>query len=396
MLGRYFGWSGGSDFLRHIANGLLTKQKVHKLDIYLLLPINNKIETPLDIVRVLLRSVKGTIEHKRPSLALPAPAFHESMPDFFLHTHEGSIEVVYYENSPAGLLRCLRRLGVDVALPVNGSLGRDFPVPWIGYAPDFQHKYFPQNFSSSECFDRDIQFATTFRDATVAVANSKTVKADIFSFFPHATLEVYSLPFSPNPLLEWFEDPPFDVQEKYSLPERFFLISNQFWIHKDHLTAFKALTSVDSCMVCTGTMEDYRRPHYLAELERFLADADLTQRVKLLGHIPKRDQIEIMKKCVAVVQPTLFEGGPGGGSVYDAVSLGVPVILSDIPVNKEVIAANVRFFRAGDSEELAQRMRDVLKEEITRPSRDVLLEMGRTNLEKLGDCLLEAVHCVAK
>ena len=38
----------------------------------------------------------------------------------------------------------------------------------------------------------------------------------------------------------------------------------------------------------------------------------LEQRVRVLGLVPKRDQIEIMKKACAVLQPTRFEGGPGG------------------------------------------------------------------------------------
>jgi len=394
LTGRYFSWGGGIELLRLIANGLLTKQETHKLKIFLLLPVHNKVETPLDALRVVKRSIEGTISHRSPWFPLTAPAYHEGFLDFFQHTRDGGAEICYYDNSPAGLLRCLRRIGADVALPVNGSLGADFPVPWIGYASDFQHKYLPENFTPSECLNRDIHFATMLRDASVAIVNSRAVQSDIFSFFPYAGTKVCALPFSPNPMHEWFEELPFDVREKYSLPDRFFLISNQFWIHKDHLTAFRALRSVESHIVCTGSMEDYRRPHYREEIERFLADHSLTGRVRLLGHIPKRDQIEIMKRSLAVLQPTLFEGGPGGGAVYDAVSLGVPAIVSDIPVNREVEAEGVRFFRAGDSDDLAEKMRHLLAKETNRPSQERLMAMGQANLEKLGDSLLEAVQLV--
>ena len=44
--------------------------------------------------------------------------------------------------------------------------------------------------------------------------------------------------------------------------------------------------------------------------------------VEIVGHIPKLDQIALLKNSIAVIQPTLFEGGPGGGSAYDAISLG--------------------------------------------------------------------------
>lgn len=394
LLGCYFGWSGGADFLRHIANGLLAKQQAFDLKIHLLLPVDNQIDAAIDVLRVVKRSVERSIKFKRPWLARPTPCFHESILDFFSQTQAAGVEIVYYESSPSGLLRCLKKLAVDVALPVNGTLGRDYPVSWVGYAPDFQHKYLPENFSSQECFARDIHFAQIFRDATAAVVNSKSVADDIRTIFPYTTAKIYTLPFSPNPVAEWLDELAFDVREKYSLPDHYFLISNQFWIHKDHLTAFRALRTVEGDIVCTGTMADYRRPHYLAELEDFLADNELKERVTFLGHVPKRDQIEIMKKSLAVVQPTLFEGGPGGGCVCDAVSLGVPVIASAIPVNNEINAGDVRFFKAGDSEDLAERMREVINEDIIRPSKDQLLMMGKRNLERLGDCLLEAVKCV--
>lgn len=398
LLGRGFGWSGGVDFLRHVANGLLTKQQAYGLRNFLLLPIENKIESPVDVLRVAKRSAKGTIQRKRPWFARPRPVFHESMLDFFQHTRGGHVEIVYHESSNSGLLRCLRRIKADVVLPVNGSLGGGYPVPWVGYAPDFQHRYFPENFSSAECLGRDSHFDLVFKDSIAAIVNSKSVKDDVFRFYPHTKSKIFNLPFSPNPLSEWFEKLPFDIHRRYGLPEKYFLISNQFWVHKDHLTAFRALALlgkfVDVGIVCTGTMSDYRKPNYMAKLKRFLSENDLTERVILLGHIPKREQIEIMKKAVAVVQPTLFEGGPGGGCVYDAVSLGVPVILSDIPVNMEVKADNLCFFRAGDSQVLAEKMLDVLKTEIHRPTKEDLLKIGQSNLEKLGDCLLEAIYCV--
>jgi hypothetical protein len=68
--------------------------------------------------------------------------------------------------------------------------------------------------------------------------------------------------------------------------------------------------------------------------------------------------------------------------------------MSDIPVNREVEAENVFFFIAGDCEDLAEKMRDILRAEIKRPGKDQLIMMGQSNLEKLGDCLLEAVNSV--
>lgn len=46
--------------------------------------------------------------------------------------------------------------------------------------------------------------------------------------------------------------------------------------------------------------------------------------------ILKLEQIEIMKDALGIIQTSLFEGGPGGGCVLDAISLETPSIVSNI------------------------------------------------------------------
>lgn len=396
LLGKSFDWGGGVDFLRYLATGLLAKQNQCRLKLYLMLPIVNKVESSVDVLRVLVRSVKGSVARRRPWLALPLPDFHSGTFDSFDHISAGQFEIVYYDSSISGMLRCLKRLNADVVLPVNGTLGRDFPIPWIGYVYDFQHKYFPENFSSAECVARDIDFVRRLRDAKVLIVNSKAVKEDIRRFHPWKAVEdIVNLPFAPSATIPWLETSNASSGMEYELPRRYFLISNQFWVHKGHVTAFKALLlageAADVSLICTGAIHDYRQASYIENLKRYISESGLGEKVRLLGHIPKADQIQVMKGAIAVIQPTFFEGGPGGGSVYDAAALGVPIILSDIPVNREVNAENLRFFRPGDHEHLAGLMLEVMAANLMRPSKAALLAMSQSNLSILGDCLLNAI-----
>lgn len=397
LLGGYFNWGGGVEFLRYFTNGLLSKQKENNFSLFLLLPVDNRIESIKDFVRLIKKSLTKTFRDKHPYIVKPFPAYHESMIDFFSQI-QGKITLISYTNNPDGLKRALKIIKANVGLPVNGTLGSDFFIPWIGYLPDFQHKYFPGNFSAIECFEREIRFAESLRDSSVLIVNSQQTKNDILNFYPYVQAKIFNLPFSPNPMQEWFLPHPEDIKTKYNLPKKYFLISNQFWIHKDHLTAFKALKKIrsesDINILCTGSLNDYRWPEHITELKKYLMDNGLTENVKLLGHIPKRDQIEIMKGSVAIVQPTLFEGGPGGGSVYDAVSLGIPAILSNIPINYEVTGDNIFYFKAGDYVDLANKMHVLLESTIYRPAQDILLKKGQENLARLGDCLMEAVNYI--
>jgi glycosyltransferase involved in cell wall biosynthesis len=81
--------------------------------------------------------------------------------------------------------------------------------------------------------------------------------------------------------------------------------------------------------------------------------------------------------------------------VYDAVAMGIPVVLSDIPVNCEIADyANLVYFRASDPEHLAQQMRAVQNLGYQRPTAEELRAAGRERTLKFGKRLLEAVEYV--
>ena len=99
-----------------------------------------------------------------------------------------------------------------------------------------------------------------------------------------------------------------------------------------------------------------------------------------------------MKESLGVLQPTLFEGGPGGGAVHDAISLGVPSIVSDIPVNKEIKAENVYFFKTKDAEDLSKKMHNLIVNSPSKPSKEKLLLLRKENLLKTGRSLEEIIN----
>jgi hypothetical protein len=77
------------------------------------------------------------------------------------------------------------------------------------------------------------------------------------------------------------------------------------------------------------------------------------------------------------------------------VGLGVPALVSNIEVNQEVDCGDVRFFEAGNPNELAQLMLDLLQgEPLRRPDSDELLKAGTARLVRCGSVLLEALAFV--
>jgi glycosyltransferase involved in cell wall biosynthesis len=173
------------------------------------------------------------------------------------------------------------------------------------------------------------------------------------------------------------------------------MISNQFWRHKDHITAIKGfklfLDSIENKnigLVCSGQTQDSRFPNYFDEIKGLINELGISKKIFILGYIPKNDQLQILKNSVAVIQATLFEGGPGGFAVYESVAFGIPSIVSDIPVNKELDDETVTFFKTGSPEDLAEKMKMVFESPKKEYLTQELIAKNKKSLVKLGTQIL--------
>ena len=389
-------WGGGLDFLRIILNGLCVTPSNDR-SLFLLLPREGRarrIRSGLGAMRrVLLRLASGG------NLGAPGwRPFTEQQLLCAFADYAGRLDIRFYDYSHRGLVTALRDVKADIVLPCSESLGRNFPVPWIGYIADFQHHYLPQLFTLRERFLRGRSFRTMLHDARTVLVNARTVRSDAEKYYAGSAANIIVLPFAPSVPPEWLDKDPSVVRRESGVPENYFIICNQFWVHKDHKTAFIAFASLlsrlhgdDVALVCTGGLHDYRAPGHIDRLKELLLELKITERVYLLGHIAKSEQIALVRGAVAVIQPTLFEGGPGGGSIYDAVALGVPSIVSDIPVNREVDASNLSYFSPGDDAELARLMLNAMENRKASASVAELLLQGEKRLAKLGQTLDYAI-----
>jgi glycosyltransferase involved in cell wall biosynthesis len=80
----------------------------------------------------------------------------------------------------------------------------------------------------------------------------------------------------------------------------------------------------------------------------------------LLGHQKEAALAELYGNAGVFVLPSTHEGQPI--AVIEALGYGCPVILSDIPAHQELGLAMPRFFPAGDTTLLAERLRTVFRD----------------------------------
>ena len=306
-----------------------------------------------------------------------------------------ALEVRYATGLDDGLAEAVADLHIDaVFLAMRAPTSRP-ACALIGYVPDYQHRHLPHLFSPKERIERDEVFSRLVHSSHGMAMNARAVADDMRHFTPEPLPSLHVLPFCPALNADWLGDRP-ELISAYAINGPYFIVCNQFWIHKDHLTAFRALAEIakrhpNVSLVCTGGTTDGRDPTYFRKLEAESAKLGLGSRLRLLGHVPKRDQIELLKHAVALVQPTLFEGGPGGGSTYEAVALGKRVLLSDLPVNREIDDEDVRFFPPGDHVSLSKLMEVALKEDPVKISPEELVSKSNARLKRYGEAIWVSV-----
>jgi glycosyltransferase involved in cell wall biosynthesis len=394
----FISWGGGLDFLRTIVSSLYATSV--PMELHFLAPVKGPRAT-LQRVDRKVRTVVKTVLGKKTAQSYEPSRFdlHRAICSFGvpIQTHD-------IDTGTTALARKARHLSLDVLLPSFSPLPFGKELPWLGYLYDFQHRHLPEFFTMRECAQRDRQFEEMLARASVVIVNAKAVETDIATFYPGSRASVFALPFSTAPSGNWLAADVSPVREKYGVPPRYLIICNQFWLHKDHGTAFTAFADLarhpdyaDVDLVCTGATSDHRSVGHFEALMQQLRENGIASRVHILGLIPKNDQITLLKGAVALLQPTLSEGGPGGGAVYDAVALGVPSIVSDIPVNLEIADEKlVSFFHARDPASLSLAMRTRLAAVPPMFTPAQLIDQGSNRRARCGNVLLSAIDCARR
>jgi len=255
---------------------------------------------------------------------------------------------------------------------------------WI---PDFQHHRLPEMFSAEERALRDHTFQAVAANADLLVLSSHAAHRDWEYFYPNARPIVRVLPFRAVQESSWFNLDPAAVAAKHGIGEPFLMCSNQFWIHKGYTTLVDAVGQMARLgarplVVCTGSTEDYRSAGFLDELRARMAAAGVADRFRVLGLLPRAEQMALMRRSLAVLQASLFEGW--STVVEDARLLGKSIVLSDIDVHLEQSPPRAHYFQAGDPEDLARVLMAVLPSLVTGP----ILEHERQAREEAEGLLL--------
>jgi len=248
---------------------------------------------------------------------------------------------------------------IDVLLPLL-----DLP-PWkvapatIGWIPDFQHCYLPQFFTADDLEKRNSTMRRVAERATLVMLSSNAARDDFATFSPAYAHKARVISFPSLLAFEELAKDPSDTRAKFNLPEKFALVANQFWAHKNHALVVEALADlrrkgIEVPVVMTGMPADHRDASNknFSSLLQAIAAAGVHRQVFILGLVPYAELVNLMRTATLIIQPSRFEGW--STIVQDAVALGRPFVCSNIPVHREQASGALGFFGCDDAKTLAQ------------------------------------------
>lgn len=259
---------------------------------------------------------------------------------------------------PSDPMHVARVTGIDVLIPVTSVTSPGVPVRTVGWIPDFQHRFLPEMFSRAEIGDRDKYMAEIAAHSDRVILSSRDVQRHFDVFYPQHAHKSRVASF---PSLFAFRPPSGDARAavaKYHLPEKFALVVNQLWAHKNpevvvDAAAICAARGLRIPIVMVGQLGDYRKPGVdrVSPLLQRIAGAGVWSHVSLLGHVPFADLVSLLRSAALILQPSRFEGW--NTTVQDALALGRPVMCSALAVHREQAEGALGFFGCDRPDELA-------------------------------------------
>lgn len=222
--------------------------------------------------------------------------------------------------------------------PFTAPFFFDARVPTVSLVLDVQYLRYPEFFTPGERAERDRNFRQACKLASRIVCISEFVRQTVLQAASVSSARVETVHISVQDRFSGLKtDQAETVLRRWGLlAGRYLLYPANFWQHKNHellITAFgvyhKCNPGSDLKLVCTGAPSP--RMEYLQDACRVMG---LGEKVVFTGFLPDHEFGVMLRSCLAVIFPSLYEGF--GIPVWEAMAAGKPVLCSNITSLPEI------------------------------------------------------------
>lgn len=237
---------------------------------------------------------------------------------------------------------------------------------------DLMHKYesFPELFNKSMNNDRELYYKRLALYAKGILVDSELGGKHVIENYSEAKDKIHVLRFA-CPSYVFQKRGNQDIISKYNLPLNYFFYPAQFWLHKNHQNIIKAIRllknkGIDIKCVFVGS-----KKNGYDQILKLIKELELSENILILDYVSNDELIELYKNAISLIMPTFF--GPTNIPPLEAITLGCPVITSNIYAAKEQLGDASIFVNPNNVEEISSAMHLVYSNDDIR---DQLIKQG--------------------
>jgi glycosyltransferase involved in cell wall biosynthesis len=228
--------------------------------------------------------------------------------------------------------------------------------------------------------------ADSIQRAQRIITVSEAARGELLEYFPSASVSVVYNGIDTHSFSSVREEEVASLKARLNLPSEFILSVGHFEARKNYLTLIDAMSQLRSSGCDVNLVIVGNDSGGLQDLIRHAASKKLMDRLHIFTQLPDSDVRCIYRLAMLLAFPSMYEGF--GIPILEGMASKVPVVLSDIPIFREVTEGMTVYFDPSNPESIADSLSKVLS---SSSERERLVQYG---IRRIGD--FEFSHLAAK
>ena len=179
-----------------------------------------------------------------------------------------------------------------------------------------------------------------------------------------------------------------EMCDKYGINPQNLIVGciSRLTVEKGHTVLIKALREMENA----GSLSNIRflfvgEGELRESLVRMVNSYNLANKVIFTGFVSEEEKVKILASLNIFIFPSLAEGF--GIVLIEAMSVGLPCIVSDLPVLKDVAKESVLYFNSGEEKSLKEKVEKMAKSKSLREefSKKALQQVKKYDIKKFWE-----------
>ena len=169
------------------------------------------------------------------------------------------------------------------------------------------------------------------------------------------------------------------ISEKFKLPENFLLAVGHFEKRKNYLNLIEALSRLHKLGQLETLVIIGNDSGELKAVKERIDALNMSNHVYIFNGLSDLEVRYFYRSCKLFIFPSLYEGF--GIPILEAMATNCSIVLSDIPVFREITQNKGAYFLHNDPNSIAQAIIDVLN---SNSEQERLIEYGKKRVEEFN------------